>query len=68
MGCHCLLLWEVLGSLICSWSTEGAGAGNVPQLLPVTSMAVHLFFFFNFYLFIWLCRVLIVAYRIVSLH
>ena len=67
MGCHCLLLWEVLGSLICSWSTEGAGVGNVPQLLPVTSMAVHLFFF-NFYLFIWLCRVLIVAYRIVSLH
>ena len=43
--------------------------GNVPQLLPVTLMAVHLFFFFfNFYLFIWLCWVLVVAYRIVSPH
>ena len=50
MGCHCLLLWEVLGSLICSWSTEGAGVGNVPQLLPVTSMAVHLFIYLFIYL------------------
>lgn len=36
--------------------------GNVPQLLPVTSTAVHL------YLFIWWCWVLVVGYGIVSLH
>ena len=28
--------------------------GNVPQLLPVTLMAVHLFFFFFKFLFIYL--------------
>ena len=41
--------------------------GNVPQLLPVTSRAIHLFFL-NFYLVIWLCQVSAVAYGIVSLH
>ena len=60
--------WQVLGSRIRSWSTEGVGVGNVSQLLPVTSRAVHLFIFFNFYLVIWLCQVSVVAYRIVSLH